>query len=74
VLRALETVSLNAQDYCKRAVNWLKAVQKSDGSFGESLRSYHVESSKGQGNAGGWPSSRGRPSGGGRSNASSSGK
>jgi len=26
-------------------------VQKPDGSFGESLRSYHVESSKGQGNA-----------------------
>ena len=51
VLRALETLSLNAQDYCKRAVNWLKAVQKPDGSFGESLRSYHVESSKGQGNS-----------------------
>src|SRR5262249_46666621 len=51
VLRALETVSLNAQDYCKRAVNWLKSVQKADGSFGESLRSYHVESTKGQGNS-----------------------
>jgi squalene-hopene/tetraprenyl-beta-curcumene cyclase len=51
VLRALETVSLNTQDYCKRAVAWLKSVQKPDGSFGESLRSYHVESSKGQGNS-----------------------
>jgi squalene-hopene/tetraprenyl-beta-curcumene cyclase len=51
VLRALETVSLNAQDYCKRAVVWLKSVQQSDGSFGESLRSYHLESSKGQGNS-----------------------
>jgi squalene-hopene/tetraprenyl-beta-curcumene cyclase len=51
VLRALETLSLNAQDYCKRAVSWLKAVQKPDGSFGESLRSYHVESSKGQGDS-----------------------
>jgi squalene-hopene/tetraprenyl-beta-curcumene cyclase len=51
VLRALETVSLNAQDYSKRAVNWLKTVQKPDGSFGESLRSYHVESSKGQGSS-----------------------
>ncbi|HET8966157.1 MAG TPA: squalene--hopene cyclase [Candidatus Acidoferrum sp.] len=51
VLRALETVSLNAQDYAKRAVNWLKTVQKPDGSFGESLRSYHVESSKGQGSS-----------------------
>jgi len=50
VLRALETVSLNGQDYGKRAVNWLKAVQKPDGSFGESLRSYHIASSKGQGN------------------------
>ena len=51
VLRALETVSLTAQDYCQRAVNWLKSVQKPDGSFGESLRSYHVESAKGQGNS-----------------------
>jgi squalene-hopene/tetraprenyl-beta-curcumene cyclase len=51
VLRALETVSLNAQDYCKRAVVWLKSVQQPDGSFGESLRSYHLESSKGQGNS-----------------------
>jgi squalene-hopene/tetraprenyl-beta-curcumene cyclase len=51
VLRAMETVSLNAQDYCKRAVNWLKTVQKPDGSFGESLRSYHAESCKGQGNS-----------------------
>jgi squalene-hopene/tetraprenyl-beta-curcumene cyclase len=51
VLRSFETVSLTAQDYCKRAVEWLKSVQKPDGSFGESLRSYHVESSKGQGNS-----------------------
>jgi squalene-hopene/tetraprenyl-beta-curcumene cyclase len=49
VLRALETVSLNAQDYCKRAVNWLKAVQKADGSFGESLASYDMPETKGQG-------------------------
>jgi squalene-hopene/tetraprenyl-beta-curcumene cyclase len=49
VLRALETVSLNTRDYCKRAVGWLKAVQKPDGSFGESLRSYHQEMTKGQG-------------------------
>ena len=49
VLRALETVSLTAQDYCQRAVDWLKTVQKIDGSFGESLRSYAVVSSKGQG-------------------------
>ena len=49
VLRALETVSLNARDYCKRAVNWLKSVQKPDGSFGESLRSYDEPKTKGQG-------------------------
>ncbi len=51
VLRALETVSLNAKEYCKRAVNWLKSVQKPDGSFGESLRSYDEPKTKGQGNS-----------------------
>jgi squalene-hopene/tetraprenyl-beta-curcumene cyclase len=51
VLRALETVSLNAKEYCKRAVNWLKSVQKPDGSFGESLRSYDEPATKGQGNS-----------------------
>jgi squalene-hopene/tetraprenyl-beta-curcumene cyclase len=49
VLRALETVSMTAQDYCQRAVTWLRAVQKPDGSFGESLRSYDEISTKGQG-------------------------
>ena len=49
VLRALETVSMTAQDYCVRAVNWLRQVQLADGSFGESLKSYDVISSKGQG-------------------------
>src|SRR6266436_3544127 len=51
VLRALETVSLTAQDYCARAVSWLRQVQKADGSFGESLLSYEMESTKGQGNS-----------------------
>src|SRR5260370_32905847 len=51
VLRALETVSLTAQEYCRRAVAWLRAVQKSDGSFGESLASYELPSTKGQGNS-----------------------
>ena len=51
VLRALETVSLNTKEYCKRAVNWLKSVQKPDGSFGESLRSYDEPKTKGQGNS-----------------------
>jgi squalene-hopene/tetraprenyl-beta-curcumene cyclase len=49
VLRALETVSLTASDYCQRAVIWLRTVQKADGSFGESLASYEMPSTKGQG-------------------------
>jgi len=49
VLRALETVSLATREFCKRAVSWLRSVQKVDGSFGESLLSYDVPSTKGQG-------------------------
>jgi len=49
VLRALETVSLATREFCKRAVNWLRTVQKIDGSFGESLLSYDAPSTKGQG-------------------------
>ena len=49
VLRALETVSLATREFCKRAVNWLRSVQRVDGSFGESLLSYDVPSTKGQG-------------------------
>jgi squalene-hopene/tetraprenyl-beta-curcumene cyclase len=49
VLRALETVSLTARDYCQRAVTWLRTVQKADGSFGESLRSYEMPATKGKG-------------------------
>src|ERR1700719_1223438 len=51
VLRALETVSLAAREYCQRAVRWLRTVQKADGSFGESLRSYDEPATKGQGNS-----------------------
>ncbi len=51
VLRSLETVSLTAKEYCQRAVRWLRSVQKPDGSFGESLRSYHEPQTKGQGNS-----------------------
>jgi squalene-hopene/tetraprenyl-beta-curcumene cyclase len=51
VLRALETVSLTAKEYCQRAVRWLRIVQKADGSFGESLRSYHEPATKGQGDS-----------------------
>lgn len=49
VLRALETISLTTREYCQRAVNWLRSVQKADGSFGESLLSYDSPSMKGQG-------------------------
>ncbi|HEX8766574.1 MAG TPA: squalene--hopene cyclase, partial [Candidatus Acidoferrum sp.] len=49
VLRALETVSLATREFCKHAVNWLRSVQKVDGSFGESLLSYDAPSTKGQG-------------------------
>jgi len=49
VLRALETVSLATREFCKRAVSWLRSVQKVDGSFGESLLSYDAPSTKGQG-------------------------
>lgn len=49
VLRALETVQLTASDYCQRAVAWLRAVQKSDGGFGESLASYSDPELKGKG-------------------------
>ena len=50
-LRALETVSLTAKEFCQRAVRWLRAVQKADGSFGESLWSYTDPETKGQGNS-----------------------
>jgi squalene-hopene/tetraprenyl-beta-curcumene cyclase len=49
VLRALETVALTAQDYCQRAVGWLRAVQNSDGGFGESIASYYDPALKGKG-------------------------
>jgi squalene-hopene/tetraprenyl-beta-curcumene cyclase len=49
VLRSLETVSLTAKEYCQRAVRWLRSVQKPDGSFGESLRSYDEPHTKGEG-------------------------
>jgi len=51
VLRSLETISLTAKEYCQRAVSWLRAVQKADGSFGESIRSYSDPSTKGQGDS-----------------------
>ncbi|MBZ5662774.1 MAG: squalene--hopene cyclase [Acidobacteriia bacterium] len=49
VLRALETVALTAQQYCQRAVGWLRAVQNPDGGFGESIASYYDPALKGKG-------------------------
>ena len=49
VLRALETVALTAREYCQRAVGWLRAVQNSDGGFGESIASYYDPALKGKG-------------------------
>lgn len=51
VLRSLETVSLTAKEYCQRAVQWLRSVQKADGSFGESLLSYSEPETKGRGSS-----------------------
>jgi squalene-hopene/tetraprenyl-beta-curcumene cyclase len=39
-LRALETLGLQKDEHCQRAVSWLRAVQNSDGGFGESCSSY----------------------------------
>jgi len=49
VLRALETIALTGREYCQRAAGWLRAVQKLDGSFGESIASYRDPGLKGQG-------------------------
>jgi squalene-hopene/tetraprenyl-beta-curcumene cyclase len=51
VLRALDVVSLAAKEYSQRAVSWLRLAQKPDGSFGESLHSYHDPGTKAQGNS-----------------------
>jgi squalene-hopene/tetraprenyl-beta-curcumene cyclase len=51
VLRALDAVSLAAKEYSQRAVTWLRLAQKPDGSFGESLHSYHDPGTKAQGNS-----------------------
>jgi squalene-hopene/tetraprenyl-beta-curcumene cyclase len=45
----METVALAGRDYCRRAVDWLRAVQNSDGGFGESIASYQDPALKGRG-------------------------
>jgi len=49
VLRALETIGRSDSAECKRAVEWLKSVQNSDGGFGESCKSYEDPRLKGIG-------------------------
>ena len=49
VLRALETLALTAREYCQRGLGWLRAVQNSDGGFGESIASYYDPAPKGKG-------------------------
>lgn len=49
VLRALETIQCNDSAECKKAVEWLKSVQNSDGGFGESCESYDDPKLKGIG-------------------------
>ncbi len=48
-LRALETVGLQNNEECQRAVAWLRSVQNSDGGFGESCGSYDEPELKGRG-------------------------
>jgi len=48
-LRALETLGLQKEVECQRAVAWLRAVQNPDGGFGESCASYDDPELKGRG-------------------------
>ena len=47
-LRALETLGLQKNAECQRAASWLRAVQNSDGGFGESCGSYDDPELKGR--------------------------
>ncbi len=49
VLRAMEALGLGSSDECKRAAEWLKSVQNTDGGFGESILSYYDKSLKAKG-------------------------
>jgi squalene-hopene/tetraprenyl-beta-curcumene cyclase len=49
VLRAFETIGLSSDPDCRRAAEWLRSVQNSDGGFGESILSYYDAALKGQG-------------------------
>ncbi|MGH9450390.1 MAG: squalene--hopene cyclase [Terriglobia bacterium] len=49
VLRAIETVGLQYEDFARRAAAWLRSVQNADGGFGESIASYDDPKLKGKG-------------------------
>jgi squalene-hopene/tetraprenyl-beta-curcumene cyclase len=49
VLRALETLGLGSTEECRRAADWLKSVQNTDGGFGESILSYYDKTLKAKG-------------------------
>src|SRR5580658_4217921 len=49
VLRALETLGLGSTEECRRASDWLKSVQNTDGGFGESILSYYDKTLKAKG-------------------------
>jgi squalene-hopene/tetraprenyl-beta-curcumene cyclase len=49
VLRALDAAGMASQAECRRAGEWLKSIQNSDGGFGESIASYNDPALKGKG-------------------------
>lgn len=49
VIRALEAVGLAARDYAQRGADWLRAVQNTDGGYGESIASYYSDADKAKG-------------------------
>lgn len=49
VLRAFETLGLGSSDECRRAAEWLRSVQNTDGGFGESILSYYDPTLKAKG-------------------------
>jgi squalene-hopene/tetraprenyl-beta-curcumene cyclase len=49
VLRALEALGLQSEDFAQRGVEWLRSVQNPDGGFGESIASYDDPALKGKG-------------------------
>ena len=49
VLRALEAAGVQSEEESRRAAEWLRSVQNSDGGFGESVLSYYDQTQKAKG-------------------------